>query len=362
MANPNPDKRTTAYENIFGRPTAKPKGPQAQPAFNPAANNNPQYWAQQQQQQAQAAGYYPNQPPRWNSNPSSSNGNQYPYNQAGAPSFGSQAAVPFYQGAVGTAATLPGGGYAQDPIDRRASVAPSLSSQDPRNSYYQNGHQSSPPPQANSSDGFYGGATSAGGPSTTAASAYAASYYGGAAGSTNPLVDGSNLAGYPNPTSTPPPPHLSHHPNGGGPYASNQFSSHPPGAQSVSSFLESNDPSAPKSPPRLPSIDIHGGGSQESWFAGGANGGSSNGQHASNTARRSSNNNHEANQSNGTSTPTSPVIKVNNFEGGKENEGYPQSNGEFLFEARSGFEGQLLSHSIWETSRMMCAQISRSTA
>lgn len=337
----NPDKRTTAYENIFGRPTAKPKGPQVQPppgsSYNsqsqPPAPNNPQYWAQQQ---ASQSSYYSNQPPRWNSNPSSSNGNHYPYNQARAPSFGSQAAVPFYNGQVAVAAGgSGGGGYAQDPIDRRASVAPSLSSQDPRNSYYPNSHHGSSPPPPNSNDGFYGGAPSAGDSvGQTAASAYAASYYGGVAGSTNPLNDvNGGGGGYSNPN-VPPSNFQSNLQGGAGPYSTNAggFQQHrlPHPNESVNSFNDSSIP--PKSPPRLPSIDVHGG-SQENWFTGGN--GSSNGQHGNvvptSIAHQA---NHGNGNSNGTSTPTSPVIKVNNMEGGKENEGYPQSSGEYGGELR----------------------------
>ncbi|UZJ52720.1 hypothetical protein CBS101457_002040 [Exobasidium rhododendri] len=116
-SNDGPDKRTTAYENIFGRPTAKPKGPNN--AFPANGNGHPpvpvptNHWVNQQ---AYLAGQ---QAQRYNSIPPGS-GPSAPYRNP--------------QQAYGYAPPQPP--LQQEVIDRRISVAPSSASQDSRMSTY----------------------------------------------------------------------------------------------------------------------------------------------------------------------------------------------------------------------------------
>lgn len=117
--NEGPDKRTTAYENIFGRPTAKPKGPNhAYPSVNGIAPNLAavNQWANQ-------TAYLANQQqtPRYNGiNPAV--GSSQPYRGP--------------QQVYGYGPHLGQPNMQPDMIDRRASMAPSMSSHDPRMSSY----------------------------------------------------------------------------------------------------------------------------------------------------------------------------------------------------------------------------------
>lgn len=114
-AGDGPDKRTTAYENIFGRPTAKPKGPNnAYPANGPPIPAPVSQWVNQQ-------AYLSGQPmPRYNGN---------------TPVVGSSTPYRGAQNVYGYPAQQ--AQSQQDLIDRRASVTPSMSSQgDPRMSSY----------------------------------------------------------------------------------------------------------------------------------------------------------------------------------------------------------------------------------
>lgn len=107
----HPDKRTTAYENIFGRPTVKPKGPAAYPPPAPASNPATFNWVNQQAYMATT----PQAAPRHNGN--------LPVVSAAGPS------APYMH--APTPAPVATYGYPQDIIDRRSSTTPSVGS-DPR--------------------------------------------------------------------------------------------------------------------------------------------------------------------------------------------------------------------------------------
>ncbi|PWN37923.1 CNH-domain-containing protein [Meira miltonrushii] len=137
----NPDKRTTAYENIFGRPTAKPKGPAAYPvpgmAAAPPPNPNTYNWVNQQ-------AYGSNQ------QPSRYNGGM----QAAPNGFGNGAAGGSMYGYPSQSQV--------DMIDRRASATPSAGS-DPRSSQYYTGAGSAAEAYGNASGSV---APPVGGPSS----------------------------------------------------------------------------------------------------------------------------------------------------------------------------------------------------
>lgn len=126
----HPDKRTTAYENIFGRPTAKPKGPSAYPpSMGPMMPPQPQPGAAPYHVAGQPQAYGADAQPQMRySNGSAVGGGVYlpPGPGAGA---GSSSAAPYH---------VPGpyGQSQADSIDRRSSVTPSIASQqDPLFSY-----------------------------------------------------------------------------------------------------------------------------------------------------------------------------------------------------------------------------------
>lgn len=119
----NPDKRTTAYENIFGRPTAKPKGPAAYP---PDTNN----WVNHQQAYAATLPYAQQ----------TNHVQTQRYNGGGmaGPSSGYVAAQPSQAVPLYPAQTTPQYVAQQtspEGIDRRESNTPSVNS-DPRMSGY----------------------------------------------------------------------------------------------------------------------------------------------------------------------------------------------------------------------------------
>lgn len=249
MSSGGPDKRTTAYENIFGRPTAKPKGPVAQPPPNAGAGGYPQYPHPQQQQywqQQQQSQQSQSQAARWN-----------------APGG--------YGGPVG-----PGGGmggyyqptqsqYGYDHPDRRSSVTPSFASQSSSSSPYPS------TPYAGSSIGAessYGGVKG-----QTPASAYAnfhsgaSQYNGGGAGGYAPA-----RASMQTDASSEPRPSISSS------TAESIYGRQPPGAGATSSVTSFNNrASSPRvDPPRLPSFELNGGGGsggqngvdESNWFKG----------------------------------------------------------------------------------------------
>ncbi len=149
------DKRTTAYENIFGRPTAKPKGPQphafAQP-LNPGAGAfraPPNSYAINQRWNGAAPGGYGPGP----LTPS-------PYGEAAAHAGPSS----YYPSAYTTAPHDPYNQHA----DRRISTVPSIASSDPRSSM--SGYSQYNGLAASAADAYRG-------PSVpSAASAYASHY------------------------------------------------------------------------------------------------------------------------------------------------------------------------------------------
>lgn len=116
--NEGPDKRTTAYENIFGRPTAKPKGPNN--AF-PSANGIAPNLTAVNQWASQTAYLANQQTPRYNGvNPAV--GPSQPYRGP--------------QQVYGYGPNLAQPNLQPDMIDRRTSMTPSMSSHDPRMSSY----------------------------------------------------------------------------------------------------------------------------------------------------------------------------------------------------------------------------------
>ncbi|CEH18567.1 cnh-domain-containing protein [Ceraceosorus bombacis] len=151
------DKRTAAYESIFGRPSAKPKGPAPPPQSGgyapyqlPPQMAATQNWVHNQAMAgSQPPGPYGQPPPRWHS-PAPPGPYRVP--TSGPPPH------------VGSGMYMPsqpsqGGQYGADPIDRRASTAPSIASGgsgDPRMSYYGN------PGGLNASDMYGAGAGSQG--------------------------------------------------------------------------------------------------------------------------------------------------------------------------------------------------------
>ncbi|GAC92885.1 hypothetical protein PHSY_000443 [Pseudozyma hubeiensis SY62] len=152
------DKRTTAYENIFGRPNAKPKGPQPQ-VF--AQHHNPGAGPFR----APSSSYAANQ--RWNGAlPAAAYGAApYPPNVYLDPSMVIPNTAAYYPSAY---ASAPSEGF--DPqSDRRISTVPSIASSDPRSSFsgysQYNGLTTSAP------DAYRGSSSSA-----TPASAYATHY------------------------------------------------------------------------------------------------------------------------------------------------------------------------------------------
>ncbi|CAO1626941.1 unnamed protein product [Sympodiomycopsis kandeliae] len=283
--NGGPDKRTTAYENIFGRPTAKPKGPVAQPgaasgaasspyALHPSQQQQQAYWQQQSQSQPPQQQHYAQQQ-RWNG----------PQQQQSFSHFSGGGMGGYYQ---------PTSNYSYDPaLDRRSSMAPSLMSQSSSTS---SPYQSSTPyTPASSNAADYYNHTPQYPHGQTPASAYASFYTSGAtggpsdAGSSNASVS----AGYINPNAHSPTSSQRH--LNQGPYSDNSSSSD--ARQSMSSFSESvysgrslgqRVPSAAGSvsslhggsnsggaspqveAPRLPSIDVQGaeGQSEANWFKG----------------------------------------------------------------------------------------------
>ncbi|PWN48476.1 CNH-domain-containing protein [Violaceomyces palustris] len=230
-----PDKRTTAYENIFGRPTAKPKGPQ------PLVHNG-------QPHRPQAGSYSLNQ--RWNAAapvPTPA----YPIYGQGYGELPQVSVNPYYGGGNYNAIGSAEAGFHQEPIDRRSSVTPSVSSSDPRMSVSSGGYY--PVAGVSAADAYRAPAT---GP--TAASAYASYYMSGAGGG----------AGYSNP-------------NAHSPTSAHQGLPPTNRAESnTSSTVSTPAPSRPDSvggghtesrpPPRLPSIEFSRNresiGKDEFWF------------------------------------------------------------------------------------------------
>lgn len=207
----HPDKRTTAYENIFGRPTVKPKGPSApyppmpvapqpQPATHNLATQQPYYTHQQ--------------PPRYGSMSVSA---------GPSASYLAQGVSPYSHGANSSQAEL---------VDRRGSVAPSTaSSNDPRYSFYAN--------------------------AGSAAEAYGTS--SGQAGTSFNNYVPPRTAVSPSPAQRPlyPDSIPYRHPSSSIPY-------HRP--ESISSGFDHSSPNP--SVPRLPSFDLGsaGNGPEEAWF------------------------------------------------------------------------------------------------
>lgn len=234
------DKRTTAYENIFGRPTAKPKGPQPHafgPPHNPGAGAfraPPNSYAINQRWNGAAPGGYGPGP----LTPS-------PYGEAAAHAGPSS----YYPSAYTTAP--PHDPYNQH-ADRRISTVPSIASSDPRSSI--SGYSQYNGLAASAADAYRG-------PSVpSAASAYASHYLdqqqsnglssagNGANGNANAAAYQQAQLSYPNPnpvsprasiisnSSSPPP-----RPDAAGPDLTY-------GLDKVT--LDSSD-----RPPRLPSIE-----------------------------------------------------------------------------------------------------------
>jgi hypothetical protein len=235
-----PDKRTTAYENIFGRPTAKPKGPNNSfpvPAsgngFASAAAPPPQpinHWVNQQ-------AYLTGQSaPRYNGNP--------PANVPPA----------LYRGPQQMYGYAPQQTSLQHPdmIDRRASVAPSTNSQDPRMSTY-----------------FAGGNFNHGS---------AADAYGGSSNQQNPYFQQAASAPYARSNSASPAPvHRplpSIHGSQQDSNASRKLSNPalPPyisQSSNIGTFTQAELPPSPKAAPRLPSFDLtqKNDTSEDLWFS-----------------------------------------------------------------------------------------------
>ncbi|SPO28331.1 probable to GDP/GTP exchange factor Rom2p [Ustilago trichophora] len=197
------DKRTTAYENIFGRPTAKPKGPQPQ-AFSPSGN--PGVF------RAPPNSYAVNQ--RWNGVPPGGAYAAAPYasnmymdpSMVIPPNATAQAAAPSYYPSAYT--TAPDASHADDPYaDRRASTVPSVASSDPRSSISGFSQYNG---LATSAADAYRGASS----STTPASAYASHYLSqqtngtapsnGSNGTSNTVFPQQAQSGYSNPNAASP--------------------------------------------------------------------------------------------------------------------------------------------------------------
>lgn len=151
-----PDKRTTAYENIFGRPHAKPKGPVAQSPSSLPPAGFPVYPyphpVQQQcwQQQSQAR----QQQPRWNGTGPANTVVAVGYGLNGQASYG-----------LGGGYYRPNNSYPHEQLDRRSSVTPSFNSRLTSSS----GYPATPYTRSSSTaESYYGGVK---GP--TPASAYA---------------------------------------------------------------------------------------------------------------------------------------------------------------------------------------------
>ncbi|CBQ68526.1 probable to GDP/GTP exchange factor Rom2p [Sporisorium reilianum SRZ2] len=196
------DKRTTAYENIFGRPTAKPKGPQPQ-AFGQPHNPNAAVF------RAPPNSYAINQ--RWNGAPPAAYGAApYAYmdpSMAMAHNATAQPGAPSYYHSAYAAAPPD----AFDPhADRRISTVPSLAGSDPRSSI--SGFSQYNGLAASAADAYRGPSTSA-----TPASAYASHYLdqqqhsngstpasNGANPSSNATPSPSAHAGYSNPNAVSP--------------------------------------------------------------------------------------------------------------------------------------------------------------
>lgn len=265
-----PDKRTTAYENIFGRPTAKPKGPvsSAQPSMPPHV----QQWVHQQAYGAQPAGAQ-----RWNGAP----GGQFPPRVYGAQPYPQQGQTMMGGG--------PAYGYGQsDGIDRRASVAPSISSQDPRASMYYAPHSPA-----------MGASTGNGGPHATES-------YGGANSGYQHQQPGGSNNGY-----APHRPAMSSQAGGSGNHYS-FYSEGNAGYQqatggapvNAASPDEPGQLSSPRpDPPRLPSIELGGGSSsaEDHWFTNGSNG---NARHSKSSATSKT-----QESADGSEAPLSPTPK-----------------------------------------------------
>lgn len=178
------DKRTTAYENIFGRPTAKPKGPQphafGQPpnpgAFRVAPNS---YAVNQRWNGAPPPGPYAAAPyaPNVYMDPSM-------VMSANAPS--QAAASPYYPAGAAPYPSASDASLPYDPhADRRISTVPSIASSDPRTSI--SGYSQYNGLASSAADSYRGPSASA-----TPASAYASHYLsqqtngaGAASGSTS---------------------------------------------------------------------------------------------------------------------------------------------------------------------------------
>lgn len=242
-----PDKRTTAYENIFGRPTAKPKGPVAQPP--------PSHAAPQTQYRSPQAGLY-GPTPRWNGANGLGGPPGYPQGYPDRVQPSPQPPMSNYYGAHP--------GYQRDPIDRRASTTPSLSSQAgsevaPMSGYYQ------PTSGVSAADAYYASAPQ------SAASMYASYYTSGAGGGGGP-----GGGGYSNPNAPSPAPSQRPLPPTGGPSEIAGGSAHPgrpsdvassiyDGRQATGQGVENGEEF--KEPPRLPSIELNEGNTNEfGWF------------------------------------------------------------------------------------------------
>ncbi|SPC63074.1 probable to GDP/GTP exchange factor Rom2p [Ustilago sp. UG-2017b] len=162
------DKRTTAYENIFGRPTAKPKGPQPQlfgqppnpGTFRGAPNS---YAVNQRWNGVRPQAPYPQAPypPNVYMDPSMLTSANAPTQAAASPYYPSTAA-PY---PLASDLSLP-----YDPhADPRISIVPSIASSDPRTSI--SGYSQYNGLTGSAADAYRGPPTS-----TTPASAYASHY------------------------------------------------------------------------------------------------------------------------------------------------------------------------------------------
>ncbi|SNX85831.1 probable to GDP/GTP exchange factor Rom2p [Melanopsichium pennsylvanicum] len=175
------DKRTTAYENIFGRPTAKPKGPQQQSFSQPG---------QAGVFRAPPNSYAVNQ--RWNGIPPGNGYGAAPFapnmyidpSMVIPPNAATQTATPSYYPSVYTPSHDPSHSY-DSHADRRISTVPSVASSDPRSSI--SGYSQYNGLASSAADAYRGPPAS-----TTPASAYASHYLSQQGNGTGPSSNGIN--------------------------------------------------------------------------------------------------------------------------------------------------------------------------
>lgn len=237
------DKRTTAYENIFGRPSAKPKGPQPQAFAQPSNPATGPF-------RAPPNSYAVHQ--RWNGAP--------PNVYAAAP-FTPNVYIdpnlaisnnPTYYPSAYTPA--PSDAYDPHAADRRISTAPSLAGSDPRSSMSSYSHYNGlaagaavAASAASAADAYRVPSTSA-----TPASVYATHYldqhHSGASSHTTNAASASNVSSHP--ASTPPPQTGYSNPNAVSPHASVL-----PDQADLAHALDKATLDTSDRPPRLPSFE-----------------------------------------------------------------------------------------------------------